>query len=176
MCILTKSEQRKIVKEKLDKMSFFDRSFKSELIVDDIIASGILNSHSHILFYKSLPTEVNIDRLIEFSLSHGKHCYLPRVNGDNMDIVKMPCKMQKGAYGILEPIGENSLDKIDLVIVPVLAVDFLCNRLGKGKGYYDRYFQNNPDCQKVAVAFKEQQLDKINVEPFDVKMDKIFVR
>jgi len=65
MCTLTKAEQRAIVREKLNNMSYFDRSFKSQMIVSDIINSRIINEHSHILLYKAMITEVNIDWLFE---------------------------------------------------------------------------------------------------------------
>lgn len=176
MCTLTKDEARKIVKERLNNMSYFDRSFKSQMIVSDIINSKLINGHSHILLYKAMITEVNIDWLLEFTMTFGKQCYLPRVNGEDIELVKYPCKLQKGAYGILEPIGEAVDAHIDLCIVPVLAVDSEGNRLGKGKGYYDRFFDKHADCYKVAVAFKEQQLDSFETQAHDVKMDKIFVR
>ena len=176
MCTLTKAEQRAIVREKLNNMSYFDRSFKSQMIVSDIINSRIINEHSHILLYKAMITEVNIDWLFEFTSSFGKQCYLPRVCGDEIELVKFPCPLQKGAFGILEPIGESVQTNIDLCFVPVRAVDKQGNRLGKGKGYYDRFFAKFPNCKKVAVAFKEQVLDEIVTENHDIKMDKIFVR
>lgn len=176
MSILTKAEQRKIVREKLNNMSYFDRSFKSQMIVSDIINSKLINNHSHILLYKALITEVNIDWLLEFTMTYGKQCYLPRVNGDEIELVKYPCKLQKGAFGVLEPIGEAVSTHIDLCIVPVLAVDNNGNRLGKGKGYYDRFLSKYPNCEKVAVAFKEQVLDSVVTDEHDIKMDRIFVR
>ncbi|MDE6967502.1 MAG: 5-formyltetrahydrofolate cyclo-ligase [Clostridia bacterium] len=176
MCTTTKQEQRKIVKEKLNNMSYFDRGFKSQMICDDIIRSGTLDKHSHILFYKAMIQEVNVDWLLEFAVSKGKECYLPKVNGNNMDLIKYPCKLEKGAFGIMEPVGQAVSTTIDLCIVPVMAVDKKGNRLGKGKGYYDRFFEKYPNCVKVAVAFKEQELYEIVTEEHDKKMDKIFVR
>lgn len=176
MCILTKAEQRKIASENLNKMSYFDRSFKSQMIVSDIINSKLINNHSHILLYKAMITEVNIDWLLEFTMTYGKQCYLPRVNGNEIELVKYPCPLQKGAFGILEPVGEAVQTNIDLCIVPVMAVDNEGHRLGKGKGYYDRFFKKYPNCTKVAVAFKEQVFDSIVTEEHDVIMDKIFVR
>ena len=176
MSIITKAEQRSKKKKKINNISYFDRSFKSHMIVDDIIKSGLIDNHSHILFYKALPCEVNVDWLINYAVTICKQCYLPRVNGDSMDIVKYPCKLEKGSYGVLEPVGDNANVNIDLVIVPVLGVDKQNNRLGKGKGYYDRFFSRFPNCKKVAVAFKEQCLDNIVTEEHDVKMDEVFVR
>lgn len=176
MCILNKDECRKAVREKLRAMSDFDRSFKSEMIIDDIITSRLIDCHNNILLYKSLRTEVNVDRLIEYAYSHGKSVFLPRVCGDEIQLVKLPCELKKGAFGILEPVGNAVECNIDLVITPVLAVDENNNRLGKGKGYYDRFFKKYPNSYKVAVAFREQTLKEIPTCEFDVKMDKIFVR
>ena len=55
------------------------------MIVSDIINSKLINNHSHILLYKAMITEVNIDWLLEFAMTYGKQCYLPRVNGDNIE-------------------------------------------------------------------------------------------
>lgn len=176
MSILTKEQQRKMLRERLDAMSYFDRGFKSQLICDDIIRSGIFDEHSHILLYKALPYEVNVDWLIDFAASRGKHCYLPRVCGEDMQLVRYPCAFQKGAFSIMEPIGEAESVNIDLVITPLLGVDKQGNRLGKGKGYYDRFFAKNPSCFKVGVAFSEQVLDSVATAEFDIKLDKIFVR
>lgn len=176
MCILTKAEQRAEIKKRIENISYFDRSFKSHLICDDIIKSRLIDNHNHILLYRALPTEVNIDWLIEFACIKGKACFFPRVNGDKLEMVKYPCKFQKGAYGVIEPIGEAVDCFIDLCIVPVMGLDNEGNRLGKGKGYYDRFFESHPNCSKVAVAFREQVLDKIVTEEHDIKMDKMFVR
>ncbi len=176
MSTITKESQRAIAREKLNNMSYFDRSFKSQMIVSDIINSKLVNNHSHILLYKALITEVNIDWLLEFTMTFGKQCYLPRVNGDDIELVKYPCMLKKGAFGILEPIGQAVDTTIDLCIVPVLGVDSEGHRLGKGKGYYDRFFAKFPNCEKVAVAFKEQVFDKVVTESHDIKMDKVFVR
>lgn len=176
MCTLTKAECRTIAKQKLKAMSDFEKSFQSELIVDDIIASRLLEGHNNVLVYKAMSTEVNVDRLASFAMQHGKNVYLPRVCGNEMELIKLPCELQTGAFGILEPVGENVAVNIDLVITPVLAVDNYNNRLGKGKGYYDRFFEKFPKAVKVAVAFKQQVLNEIPVMEHDIKMDKIFVR
>lgn len=176
MCILSKEEQRAEIREKIANISYFDRSFKSHLICDDIIKSRLLDEHSHILLYRALPTEVNIDWLIEYASIRGKECFFPRVNGNKIEMVKYPCKFQKGAFGVVEPIGEAVDRFIDLCIVPVMGIDGEGNRLGKGKGFYDRFLADHPECKKVAVAFREQMVDKVIVQEHDIKMDKIFVR
>ena len=72
-----------------------------------------------------------------FAAAGGKALY-PRVESDGM--VMTDGDMKVGAFGIKEPVGQAYAGGIDAVIVPLLAVDGAGNRLGWGKGYYDRYF------------------------------------
>jgi 5-formyltetrahydrofolate cyclo-ligase len=82
-----------------------------------------------------------------------------------------------GSFGIPEPssgkvIGYN---QIDLAIIPGVAFDMSGNRIGFGKGIYDRCLcMLRPDCMKLALAYKFQLLDEIPVEDHDIKIDKIF--
>lgn len=177
MCILTKEDIRKRTREKLNNMSDFERSFKSELLVDDIIASGIVHHYASVMLYMNMKNEVNLERLIRYCISYGKKVYFPKVVGNEIYPVLYNGEFESGAYGILEPKGDierNIYPK--LVITPCLAVDKDNNRLGKGKGYYDRYFERSGECYKIAVAFREQLVDNIPVTGNDIKMDKIYVR
>mgnify|MGYP001027393104 CR=1 FL=1 len=61
---------------------------------------------------------------------------------------------------------------IDLMIIPALAFDKENNRLGRGKGFYDKLLENS-NTLKVGVCFPFQFLDKIPTEEFDVKMDYV---
>lgn len=176
MCISTKAELRASIRTRLKNMTPFERTLKSELIVDDIIASGIVLQYASILLYKAMDSEVNIDRLIEYAVHHGKRVYLPRVNGDELELVQYPCQLKVGAYGILEPVGQAVEVYPKLVIAPVLGVDKSGNRLGKGKGYYDRYFEKAGECAKIGVAFSEQVVDNVFGEVHDIPLDKIYVR
>jgi 5-formyltetrahydrofolate cyclo-ligase len=63
--------------------------------------------------------------------------------------------------------------EIDLFIVPGLAFDPHCNRIGFGKGYYDDLLAGAPDAIKIALAYDFQMVDKIQAEKHDVKMDMV---
>ncbi len=81
-------------------------------------------------------------------------------------------------YGIAEPnpdlCREASRDSIDLVILPGSAFDRYENRMGYGKGCYDRFLPTlRPDAFKLALAYDFQVLPCIPADPSDVKMDKI---
>lgn len=173
MLNLTKAELRREIKVVLNAMSEDERSVKSEQICDNVLNSGILNNYNNILLYVAMPFEVNVTKLVKFCLLMKKKVFFPKVKGENLEIVEYNGNFEKGAYNILEPSGLTSCEKIDLVIVPVLAVDKLNNRLGKGKGFYDRFLENN-STMKVAVAFDKQILEKIPCTKTDIKMDYIY--
>lgn len=171
--IKSKKEIRAELREKLRAMTNIERVEKSEIISNSLIEILREIKPNTCLMYKALPTEVNIDTAIEYCLNNGIKVYLPRVNGENMDIVEYG-ELVIGAYGILEPVGEASDILPTVAIVPLLGVDKLKNRLGKGKGYYDRYFVNR-DVYKIAVAYDAQVVDELPVEDNDIAMDEVII-
>lgn len=168
-----KSEIRAELREKLRTMTDKERAEKSREISNRLIE--ILREIKPVtcLMYKALPTEANIDIAIEYCLNNGIKVYLPRVNGDNMEIVEYG-ELVVGAYGILEPMGEASEILPAVAVVPLLGVDKLKNRLGKGKGYYDRYFENKY-IYKIAVAFSTQLVDELPIDDNDIAMDELII-
>lgn len=127
-----------------------------------------------ILMYHSLPDEIStIDFLDRWSAS--KHFFLPRVNGVNLDILPFDrASLRLGAFQIEEPQGDDTadVDDIDMIIVPGVAYDRKGNRVGRGKGYYDRLLKGTK-ALKVGVAYDFQLVDEIDAEPHDVKVDVI---
>ena len=82
-------------------------------------------------------------------------------------------ELKQGSLGIWEPDTQKEyLNSIDLVIVPGVAFDRDKSRLGRGKGYYDRYFINKR-IVKIGVCFDFQLLESIPIDSFDIKMDKV---
>lgn len=171
--IKSKKEIRAELREKLCAMTKEERIEKSRNICNQLIEKLSEIKPISCLMYKALPTEVNIDMAIEYCLDNDIKVYLPRVNGDKMDIVEYG-ELRVGAYGILEPAGEPSDILPNVAIVPLLGVDKLKNRLGKGKGYYDRYFENK-DIYKIAVAFSTQLVDELPVDDNDIAMDELII-
>lgn len=171
--IKSKKEIRAELREKLRAMTNKERAEKSREISNRLIEILRETKPVTCLMYKALPTEVNIDTAIEYCLNNGIMVYLPRVNGDNMEIVEYG-ELVVGAYGILEPVGEPSDILPSVAVVPLLGVDKLKNRLGKGKGYYDRYFENK-DIYKIAVAFSTQFVDELPIDDNDIAMDELII-
>ena len=77
---------------------------------------------------------------------------------------------------IEEPIGEEYTGKIDLIIVPGVAFDKEGNRIGFGRGYYDRFLENYSDSVKISIAYDFQLVEKIEAEKHDKKVDIIFLK
>lgn len=102
---------------------------------------------------------------------------LPRVEGDAMRFYACrPDALVFGAFGILEPQGERPCPagEIDLVVCPGMAFTADGRRLGRGRGYYDRYL-GDPAFRgfRVGVCYAHQLVDDLPVEPHDVRMDRV---
>lgn len=127
-----------------------------------------------ILLYHSLPDELSTLDFIDKWHSR-KRFYLPRVNGLNLEILPYSkSRMHLGAFNIEEPDGDDTTDmsQIDMVVVPAVAYDRRGNRVGRGKGYYDRLLTNTRAI-KIGVAYNFQLIDEIDADPHDVAVDYV---
>lgn len=123
----------------------------------------------HILMYHSLADELSTREFIN-RWNTRKHFYLPRVNGVNLDILPYDrTRLHLGAFNIEEPDGTETADinSIELIIVPGVAYDRHGNRIGRGKGYYDRLLRDSK-ATKIGVAYTCQLCDDIEPDEFDV--------
>ena len=129
-----------------------------------------------ILIYHSLPDEVNTHDFIR-KWSVQKQILLPVVIGNDLELrlYTGPQDLKEGAYGIEEPVGEPFTDyaSIDLAIIPGVAFDAHGNRLGRGKGYYDRLLPRLPHTYKIGICFPFQLLEEVPTEALDVRMDEV---
>lgn len=125
-----------------------------------------------VLMYHSLPDELSTIAFID-KWHERKRFYLPRVNGVNLDILPYDrSRLSLGSFHIEEPQGDEtvSIDAIDMVVVPAMAYDPRGNRVGRGKGYYDRML-GACKATKVGVGYDFQLVDEIDAEPHDVRVD-----
>ena len=133
-----------------------------------------------IMAYYSLPDEVNTHSLIDDLVSEGKTVLLPKVMGvDTMELRRYTGRddLQEGVYHILEPVGKPFTDyaAIDLILVPGLAFDAAGHRLGRGRGYYDRFLHSRVGfyCVKIGICFDFQKVDEVPIDAFDIPVDKV---
>ncbi|MBP5560309.1 MAG: 5-formyltetrahydrofolate cyclo-ligase [Muribaculaceae bacterium] len=127
----------------------------------------------HILMYHELPDELPATRWALKWQSDGKRIYLPRIKGDTLDVVELDNDLAPDArYGILEPTGAplDDLSLIDLAIVPAVALDCHGNRMGRGKGFYDRLLPRLSRAITVGVCYDFQLVDRIPTDAHDVPL------
>lgn len=129
-----------------------------------------------VMLYNALPDEVDVSALIKQAWEEGKQVLLPKVTGDaemEVQLVGPNTPFCTGAFGITEPMGRKFQDfsAIDLAIVPGMAFDVRGNRLGRGKGYYDRFLPALTRACKLGVCFPYQYLKEIPTESTDCRMD-----
>lgn len=130
-----------------------------------------------ILMYHSLPDELPTLNFLR-KWRDRKKFYLPRVNGVNLDILPYDeQRLELGAFHIEEPTGNDTvdIDHIELIVVPAVAYDRKGNRLGRGKGYYDRLLAES-NATKVGVGYEFQLVDEVPAEPHDVRMDIVITQ
>lgn len=168
---MTKKELRE--KYILIRKEVKDKQGKSNIIFERIINSEEYNSSRVIGLYKSLPSEVNTDKLIEYSLND-KVVLLPRVEGNDIVFYRVFNNHDyvKSDFGIYEPDRGERIDSIDLLIVPGVCFDKDRNRIGFGKGYYDR-FLGNKNIKTIGICFEEQVIDHFETDEHDKRLNMV---
>lgn len=130
------------------------------------------------MLYSALPDEVPTQHLMDELVAQGKTVLLPRVISDTkMELRRYTGKqdLKEGAYGILEPTGElfTDYDAIDVAVIPGMAFDAEGHRLGRGKGFYDRFLARVPYIYKIGLCFSWQVVDRVPSDEHDIRMDEI---
>ena len=176
-------EYRKLITE--EELIEYDKSllveFKLALKEDKELKKAFDSAHA-IAVYKAVGGELPCDALAAYMRSAGKKTVYPKVNGDDMVFVEVKApdrELVKGCFGIPEPDdskGVFSNDKIDIVIMPGIAFDPEGNRLGQGKGFYDRWLASYPEDRRpllIGVCMEYQMMGFIPVNSSDIPSDMI---
>lgn len=171
---------------KLKRQKEVTRIKRSKAIAKKFFALSEVKRAKQIMFYLSLADEVKTYGMIEGCLKKGKQVSVPAIikNKQATESKDMwPCQITDmkdnlivGLLGIKQPRRKKlvALDKIDLVVVPALAFDLEKHRLGRGRGYYDKFLSRLPEnIYKVGLAFKFQVLKKLPHQPHDLCVDKV---
>ena len=152
----------------------------SDEVTDRLLWDAHLRQAETVLAYHALADEVNTERLLEWLLAEGKTVLLPRVTGEeSMELCRYtgPQDLLPGFFSISEPTGEpyppSSYSDIDLAIIPGMAFDLQGNRLGRGKGYYDRLLPQLSRAWRIGLCFPFQKLPGIPADAHDIKMHHV---
>ncbi|MDE5999665.1 MAG: 5-formyltetrahydrofolate cyclo-ligase [Bacteroidaceae bacterium] len=175
---MTKKELRTLIRERKKQHTSEELSTYSQSICHSVLERIKREEHCHtILLYHSLPDEVETHTLIRTLHAEGKKVLLPTVVGDMLELHLYAGEqaLSTGAsYGIQESSGGLFTDygSIDLAIIPGMAFTKEGDRLGRGKGYYDRLLPQL-SCPLIGIAFPFQILPSIPCEPHDIRMEDV---
>lgn len=172
---MDKNEIRARIKARKSLLSPQEKAQAARMVFEQLEQSAAFMLAERILLYHSLPDELSTHEFIN-KWADMKRFFLPRVNGVNLDILPYDrTKMALGSFHIEEPQGDDTVDvsEIELVIVPAVAYDRRGNRVGRGKGFYDRLLADTR-ATKVGVGYDFQLIDEeIPAERHDVAVDVV---
>ena len=164
------------------KKAFTDKELleKSRAVMDRVCNHPKVLAAHVVLMYASLPDEVDTTEALELLRHAGKQVLLPEVINDTemrLRVYDGPSSLREGSFHILEPTGDwyDERKPIDVAIVPGMAFDLEGHRLGRGKGYYDR-FLSRVKTYKIGVCFDFQILEQIPHDIHDIMMDEVIGR
>lgn len=170
-----KNNLRQEIAKTKKQLSADDLLTRSDEVFSVLEITGQFRDAKNIFIYNSMADEVSTSAFIEKWKSE-KQFYLPVVTANGMvfRLLNSETQFEKSAIGVNEPLGADFTDynKVDLIVVPGVAFDRKCNRLGRGKGYYDNFLPKLK-ALKVGVCFDFQLFDQIPADDKDIKMDMI---
>ncbi|MFA6217496.1 MAG: 5-formyltetrahydrofolate cyclo-ligase [Candidatus Omnitrophota bacterium] len=175
---LTKQVFRNKILVKLKRQKEEDRVLKSRKIKEKLFSETVFHKAKIVMFYISVVGEVDTTEMIKEAQILGKMVLVPVCWNRTIVacLLDNKAKLQKGPYGIWEPAVKKPIpgESLGLVIVPGLAFNKKGNRLGRGKGYYDRFLSSiPPKVTSIGLAFDFQILPSIPSTPTDVSVDKV---
>ena len=127
-----------------------------------------------VMLYSALPDEVQTQTFLD-KWHLRKTVILPTVVGDDIIPVEYgeSTGFAVGDFNILEPQNQPYTGGFDLIIVPGVAFDPKGNRLGRGRGYYDRFLSQHLEVKRIGICFDFQLVDEVPSEAFDIRMDEV---
>lgn len=172
----TKKELRTNYKKLRNEIPEEIRVELSAEICGHILGSRLYQQAEILFAYYPLGNEVSLLPLIEDALSSGKQIAFPKVEGEDMEFyqVRELTELEEGYYHVMEPVTETAVEGENvLVLTPGVVFDMDGNRIGYGKGFYDRYLGKHPGCVALGIAYESQIVESFEADMRDRKMDYI---
>lgn len=175
---MEKKELRKLIAERKNEASPAARLDLSGPILRRLAVHPRFIAAQTVLLYHSLPDEVDTRDFVRF-WSLRKHILLPSVRGNEIELHRYSAgdQLEEGVFGVQESTGEAFTDyaAIDLAVIPGVAFDAKGNRLGRGKGFYDRLLTRMQDYHiyKIGICFDFQKVEEVPTDGRDVPMDEV---
>ena len=147
---------------------------QSEVILRKLAQHLRFMEAERVMLYASLPDEVQTLSFLE-TWRHRKTVILPTVVGDDIIPVELAENVEfaEGDFHIPEPQNHPYTGDFDLIVVPGMAFDKAGHRLGRGKGYYDRFLSQHPQVYTIGLCFDFQLLPEVPFEPHDCLINDV---
>lgn len=172
-----------IRKEALQRRNSLDpeeREQAAVMLTERILGHQWYYLSDYLLGFFPYGSEIDTREIIKDALGKGKKVYLPKVTGNEMEFFRVNSlqETEEGYKGIMEPVGNSERyvygeEKAQhtLMLMPGVAFDGYRNRIGYGKGFYDRYLRDKAALQvrTLAVAYQCQMVEQIPAEETDIK-------
>ena len=179
---MKKDFRKKVIEYRNNKDTNFI-STNSQKITEKLLSMNCVKDASTIMLYLDFNNEVKTDQLITKLISLRKTVAAPVTLKDERKLIPFKIANLKdglnvGAYGIREPkkdpYNELNVEDIDILIVPAVAYDKDCYRLGYGGGFYDRFIELlREDAITIGIAFDLQIFDSIPKENHDAQLNYV---
>ena len=177
-----KPELRRRIKEQLQTLEKKNIAAQSSAVCERIAGMRAYCDAHTILAYRAMELECDPVRLVRLAKAEGKRVAFPLCVSGNRLKLYIPddeAAFVTGKYGIWEPDVSRStpvaLDELDLILVPGVAFDKACNRMGHGAGYYDKLLKNT-DTLKIGLALDEQIVETVPVDATDIPVDYVITQ
>lgn len=171
-------EQKKRIRKEIatlkKTLSPGEKVLRSAAILEQVEQLPEFEKAETVLLYYSLPDEVQTESFLN-KWTGKKVLVLPVVDGEDLILKEYaPGKTGRGHMSINEPVGTAVIDpsQIEFAVIPGVAFDAACNRLGRGRGFYDRLLPQIK-CKTAGVGYHLQLVEEIPVEAFDKPLDMV---
>jgi len=177
----SKKELRQRLRQMIDGISSEELSHRSHLACNKLIASSVYGKADVIMVFLSLPREVDTTPLVLHAWRDGKRVLAPKVNWDQrrmlpIEIVSLTDNIIEGQMGLREPVEGTPfpVEQIDLVVVPGLGFDLKGNRIGRGRGFYDRFLKHEGwKGTSCGLALEDQVVEHVPMSEHDATVDML---
>lgn len=186
MKIESKIEDKKTIRRRVlslrDSLSKEERERASLLMTERILGHQWFYRSEYFLCFVSYGSEIDTHPLLEEAIRQGKKVYVPKVEGEQIVFYRIRSleELKTGYKGIPEPVGNTEvfdygtchkrgeIDRV-LLLMPGVAFDPYRNRIGYGKGFYDRYLEGKEELtlRSIAVGFRCQMVDEVPAGSYD---------
>lgn len=178
---MSKADQRAHVASAIEGMTDVERRTASEAICKRLSSIASVSFADTIFAYLALDDEVDLSSILNTWIDESRTVGVPLVSWEKKTMRAGVLHsldtetLLETRHGLREPSHRHPIpaDFIDAIIIPGLAFDASGGRLGRGGGFYDRYLDTSRPPIVIGVAFDEQILDEVHLEPHDQRMTVI---